>query len=77
MKTSKNSTAEENMIAAVLDYAGAGVWQITDAHELVFTAVGADRGMTCSDVCDDVEDAISNKPEVTAQLIDTLEECAG
>ena len=77
MKTSKNSTAEETLIAAVLDYAGSGVWQITDGRELVFTVVGSDIGLTCSDVCDCVEDAISNKPEVTTQLIDTLEECAG
>ena len=77
MKTSKNSTAEETMIETVLDYAGSGVWQITDGRELVFTVVGSDRGLTCSDVYDCVEDAISNKPEVTAELIATLGECAG
>ena len=62
-------------INEVIENHGAGVWQITDSHELIFTTVASDKGMTCSEVYDDCDDAISNKPEITDSLIAVLDEC--
>ena len=75
MKTAINSNSNTiNSITAVLERDGDGVWQLTDSEELIFTAVGSGRGLTVSDVIDNVEDAIKNKPAITAQLLDTLAE---
>lgn len=58
----------------VIEREECGVWQLTDEHDLIFTAVSSDAGMTVSEIFYDAEDAIYGKPEVTESLIETLEE---
>ena len=70
----KNNNISIDDINEVIESAGAGVWQITDEHELIFTAVASDRGLTVSDIYDDAQEALDEKPEVTDELIKLLNE---